>query len=183
MDAALAQKFPPAAHGLRSGRRVTLRPLLPADADALGDFYEAIPREDFRFYYPHPLTREKAAENAKAADDPRQVVVVLETDEGAIGGYAWFRWRQGAESSGFGICVRRDLQGTGAGRLLMTRLLEMARCAGPPAMHLTVQKANARAVALYRSVGFAVVREQTRRANPELGFDEEPEYYMERTVR
>ena len=65
----------------------------------------------------------------------------------------------------------------------MTRLAEIARHIGPPVMHLTVQKANARAFALYGKMGFRVIREQTRRATPERGWPEEPEYAMERAVR
>jgi ribosomal protein S18 acetylase RimI-like enzyme len=57
------------------------------------------------------------------------------------------------------------------------RLLEAARIHGPPVMSLTVQKANKRAVALYRKTGFRIVREQQRAT------DGEPEYCMELNVR
>jgi len=84
----------------------------------------------------------------------------------------------------FGICIGRDLQGRGVGRALMVRLAEVAESVGPPVMQLTVQLANARAVALYRSMGFRVVREQMR-ANDDAGygFPPEPEYLMERETR
>ncbi len=86
-----------------------------------------------------------------------------------------------AERSTFGICISRDCQGSGAGRALMTRLLDIAREVGPPIMTLTVQHANPRAVALYRAMGFTPVREQLREVK--FGFPEEPEYCMERPVR
>ena len=82
----------------------------------------------------------------------------METAEEEIGGYAWYRWKDdGAEKSVFGICVRADCQGRGAGRVLLGRLIEIAKVVGPPVMSLTVQKANERAFNLYRKFGFEVV--------------------------
>jgi ribosomal protein S18 acetylase RimI-like enzyme len=167
---------------LKDGRFVTIRSFAPADGAALGEFYESIPRSDERFYCPHPLTREKAAEEAAQAAGPRFVGVVAEAEDGRIAGYAWYRWKADeSPASGFGICVRPEYQGAGAGRALMARLLAVARRFGPPVMGLTVQVANGRAVALYRSMGFRVVREQVRPAFD--GFPAEAEYRMELRVR
>ena len=164
---------------LNDGRAVVLRPLAASDGPALADFYATVPREDFRFYCPYELTREQAFADAARADSPLEVVLVIEAADGSISGYAWYRWKEpGASASGFGICLRRDHQGFGAGGAIMRRLLEIARTVGPPVMGLTVQKANARAVALYRATGFRVVREQARVER--FGFPTEPEYCMER---
>mgnify|MGYP001583934987 CR=1 FL=1 len=176
------KRFPPAPATLKDGTTVTLRPLLPDDGERLGDFYESIPRTDIRFYCPHPLTREKARENAGKALSPCEAVLVMETAGGEIGGYAWFRWQEGAGLSHFGICVRRGFQENGAGGALMARLLELAQEIGPPVMALTVQKANTRAVALYMKMGFRIVREQMRGPMAIAGFPPEPEYYMERAA-
>jgi len=177
------ERFPAQKMVLRDGRIVTLRGLRPDDGEALARFYEAIPREDMRFYSPHPLDREHALRNAAKAHSPTEVVLVLETPEGEIGGYAWYRWHdEGAERSTFGICVARPYQGVGAGRALMQRLLEIAHHIGPPVIGLTVQLANERALRLYREMGFEVVRQQVRDARA-FGFDPEPEYYMELRVR
>ena len=119
-------RFGPLPAALRDGTSATIRPLRETDADALAEFYAAVPPEDNRFYAPHPLDRDHARQNAAAALSPTQVVLVLEPPTGGIGGYAWFRWEEGADRSGFGICLRRDFQGSGAGRLLMQRLLEIA---------------------------------------------------------
>jgi ribosomal protein S18 acetylase RimI-like enzyme len=161
-----------------------IRPLRTTDAGALGELYEATPREDFRFYCPHDLNRAKAAENAAAAPHPDQVVLVLETPDKKIGGYAWYRWEPpDAASSMFGILIGREYQGRGVGKALMARLLEIAKDVGPPVMWLTVQLANPRAVGLYQKMGFRIVRKQVRKAYPEWGIESEPEYYMERAVR
>lgn len=179
-----AQKFPPVKVQLRDGGAAIVRPLRVEDAEALGDFYEATPREDFRFYCPHELSRAKARQIAAGAMDPGAVVLVLEAPGGAIGGYAWYRWQPpDAPTSTFGILIARPFQGRSAGKALMTRLLEIAKEVGPPTIALTVQQANPKAVALYRQMGFAVVREQMRPASPQWELVSEPEYHMERRAR
>ena len=171
-------RFPPVLHVLKNGHRVTIRPLALKDGPALADFYQSVPAADVRFYCPHLLTREKAMENAAAALSPLQVVLVVEAADSRIAGYAWYRWEsEHSSTSSFGICIRHSFQGLGAGRALMCRLLEIARVIGPPVMGLTVQKANPKAFALYRSMGFLAVREQLRAT------DNEPEYYMQLKVR
>jgi len=168
-------RFPPLAITLKDGRRITLRPLRPEDGPALGDFYAAIPPADEFFYCPHPLTRERAAANADRAGSPTEVVLVIDAGPGAIGGYAWFRWAAGAAAAGFGICLARPFKGHRLGEALMRRLQEIAVEIGPGTLQLTVQKKNPGAIALYRKMGFQVLREQTRS-------DGEPEYFMEWTA-
>lgn len=178
------ERFPPRPLRLLGGTRATIRPLREADAEALAAFYATVPPADFRFYCPHVLDRQHAMLKAGRAGSPEEVALVIELADGSLGGYAWYRWEGPlAERSTFGICLRRDCQGLGAGAGLMSRLLAIAAEVGPPVMSLTVQFANARAVALYRHMGFAVVREQVRPAKPEFGLAPEPEYYMERRVR
>jgi len=169
---------------LRNGAEAVLRPLSIQDGRRLGDFYETVPRDDFRFYRPHPLDRAHAMANAADAHSALEAAIVMETPDGEIAGYAWCRWQDhGAEKSNFGICIRRDYQGIGAGAKLIGRLLEIVRAVGPPVVSLTVQKANARALSLYRRCGFQVVREQMRPEDTLNGFAAESEYYMEQRLR
>ncbi len=173
-----AVAFPAVNVALKDGRSATLRLLGRTDGEALAAFYAAVPPDDVRFYCPHPLTKPEALKKAASADDSRFVCLVGVAEKGDIAGYAWYRWQaDDSPSSGFGICIRRDFQGSGLARALMADLLKIAARVGPPVMHLTVQKANPRAVALYRKMGFTVVREQVR------DFDNEPEYCMERKVK
>jgi ribosomal protein S18 acetylase RimI-like enzyme len=168
---------------LRNGRKGTMRFLRTADAEQLGDFYASLPPIAARFYWPHPLTRENGEKWAlEQADSPCNVTLVLETPEEEIGGYAWYRWPgEKAEGSVFGICIREDYQGCGAGRALMERLLHIAETIGPPLMTLTCQHANSRAVQLYRKMGFQIVKEGMVGARRE--FAAEPQYWMERRCR
>lgn len=177
------ERFPPVPATLRGGRTGTLRFLRATDAAALGEFYVNLPPIAARYYWPHPLTRENGEKWAvEQADSPFCVTLVLEPPEGGIGGYAWYRWRgEDAPDSVFGICVREDYQGCGAGRALMERLLHVAETVGPPLMVLTCQHANVRAVQLYQKLGFRIVKEGMVGARRE--FAAEPQYWMERPCR
>jgi GNAT superfamily N-acetyltransferase len=176
------ERFGPTPADLKDGRRVTLRLLDPADAEALGEFFESVPREDCRFYSPYKLTRLKAAERAADSLHACSILLVAEDEGRRIVGIATCDWKDAhSPSGGFGLCVRRGFQGVGLGGRLMARLLEIAAQVGPPVVTLTVQLANPRAVALYRKMGFRVVREQVRGAVDE--FPPEPEFLMQRRMR
>jgi len=182
-------QFTPQVAALEDGRQLTLRLLAEDDGEALGDFYESMPRETWRFYCPPKLTREDAAEKAAHALSPTKVcLVAVDETTGQIAGYDWYRWKNEESRAGvFGICLREAYRGIGLGRALIQRLLEIAHLLrrgykfGPPVMSLTVQLANPRAVALYTKMGFRIVREQVREQIAD--FPAEPEYYMEQTVR
>jgi hypothetical protein len=50
----------------------------------LADFYASVPREDYRFYCPHPLDAAHARQKAARADDPNFVCVVAEGPPHAV---------------------------------------------------------------------------------------------------
>ncbi len=175
--------FGPIKTFLKDGRTVTIRALERSDGEALTAFYAGVPRSDFRFYCPHPLDREHALANAATADSPTEIVLVIETTDHRIGGYAWLRWTTGSNQCTFGICIHPDFQNAGTGRIIMTRLMEIGRTLAPPVIQLTVQQANTRGVKLYTSMGFKVIREQVRPKGFQPGLDAELEYAMERPAR
>ena len=55
------------------------------------------------------------------------------------------------------VCVRRDRQGIGLGRLFVRYVLKRAQVAGAETMFLEVRPSNKAAVALYESLGFLEV--------------------------
>jgi len=178
-------QFPAVPAQLKNGVAATLRPLTTSDGAALAEFYASIKWGEYRHYCPYPLAALTAKKNAASADLDGCATIVLVGTDGRIGGYAWFRWDAAAapRESVFGICVRGEYQNCGSGAALMKRIAEVAREVGPGVMSLTVQLANPRAVALYKKMGFAVVREQMRDENTAAGLEAEPEYYMERVTR
>ncbi|MHB9026918.1 MAG: GNAT family N-acetyltransferase [Armatimonadota bacterium] len=181
-----AERFPPVPATLKNGVIGIIRPLSLADGEVLAAFYASIPTKIKRFYFPHPLDREHALRNAAKAESPLEVVLILKVPGGKLVGYAWYRWDDaGAERSTFGICLAPGYQGLGAGSQLMARLLEIAREVGPPTMSLAVQVENPRALALYRKMGFDVVRDMRLEHHPSSPCRSKSEYYyyMERRAR
>jgi len=173
----LADVFPPERVTLRDGESATVRPLAGHDGDGLADLYATLRPIDARFYFPHPLTREEAMKTAARSASPTFACLVVEREDGSLAGYAWYLWDQGADRSVFGICVRPEMQERGVGKALMLAIARVAEHTGPPVMTLTVQKANTRALALYRKMGFREVREQLS------SLHREPEFLMERPTR
>jgi ribosomal protein S18 acetylase RimI-like enzyme len=169
--------FPDERVTLRDRTGATIRPLDAADGEALADLYASLRPVDKRFYFPHPLTREEALKTAARATSPDFACLVVECGDGSLAGYAWFQWEPGAERSVFGICVRPEMQERGVGGALLAVINRLAERVGPGVMSLTVQKANTRALALYRKMGFSEVRDQSSALNGE------PEFYMERQTR
>ena len=177
------QRFPAVTVTLKGPQTLLLRFLAVEDAQAFGDFYESIERTAYRFYCPHPLTRENAEKRTAAALSPSVVGIVAINEDQQIVAYTSFQWKATDyyTPSFFGICIQKPYRGIGLGEVLMQRIMEIAKEIGPPVMSLTVQKANPHAVTLYRKIGFEIIREQIRQQVEEL--PPEPEYYMERKVR
>jgi GNAT superfamily N-acetyltransferase len=167
---------------LRDGRDVTIRLLQETDAEAVVEFYAAIPDKDGIYYLPPSMrTRDAALQRVTLAESPYDVCLLLADDAGVIHGEAWYRWSaERPQQSTFGIAIRRTMQGVGAGRLIMGRLMEIGDQYGPPVMDLTVQVENERAWKLYTSMGFIKQREQMREAREDA--PPMPEFYMERKM-
>ncbi|MHC4885502.1 MAG: GNAT family N-acetyltransferase [Planctomycetota bacterium] len=183
MDPKKAAVFTPFETELKNGRTLTVRLLEACDAEPFVEFYGAIPAEDNRYYIgADGCTPEKARARADRAESPVEVCLVLDGGDGRIYGEAWYSWKdeENAKST-FGICISRELQGQGAGKGIMSALMDLSAKVGPEIMTLTVQKENERAADLYQKLGFKIIKEQIRPARkdcPEL-----PEYYMERQTR
>src|SRR5579871_2923238 len=86
-------RFASITAGLQDGRAIVVRMLESTDSEALAEFYTNIPRTDYRFYSPHPLTREAALRKAQDADSETFVCAVGLDASGRIAGYAWYAWK------------------------------------------------------------------------------------------
>ena len=119
-------------------------------------------------------------ENASKAESPYEIVLVAENENKNIIGYTWLRWKNNTSTvSTFGICISRPYQGLGLAKKIIIKLLKISKQIAPSTIHLTVQKANKKALKLYLSMGFQIIKEQMREANPQYGFEAEAEYLME----
>jgi ribosomal protein S18 acetylase RimI-like enzyme len=96
---------------------------------------------------------------------PGDAGVVAELD-GTAAGAAWYRLFDpllrgygfvAANIPELTIAVRSDVRDQGIGRALLSALIEVARREGRPALSLSVELENSRAVGLYVSCGFQPV--------------------------
>jgi ribosomal protein S18 acetylase RimI-like enzyme len=160
-------------------RETVIRQLEPRDADAYVAFNK---RLSWRESWHYPMRNEDDAraiaehrDRGDAAGNMGGVMwlVLVETRREEYGGKAytwdeiwgegWYKWRVGEPHSTFGMCVSTAFQGSGAGRALLSRVLQVADTTdiGPSTMRLTVQDINVRAWRLYESLGFVRLPELT----------------------
>jgi ribosomal-protein-alanine N-acetyltransferase len=98
--------------------------------------------------YQFPWTRGNFSDCLAGHHDCR--VMVLEDD---IIGHGILGFGAG-EAHLLNVCVRRDQQGLGHGRVLVMHMLEQARERGADMVFLEVRPSNLVAITLYRSLGF-----------------------------
>jgi phosphinothricin acetyltransferase len=139
-----------------------IRPATPEDAPALGAIWNRVIRETTSIFN---ATERSEAEIAEiiCSGDPFFV-----WDEGGVRGFArWFPFRG---TDGYRhtvehtILLAPDLQGRGAGRMLMARLFDTARAADKHVMVACVTAENTAGIAFHERLGF--VRTGTM---PEVG--------------
>jgi ribosomal protein S18 acetylase RimI-like enzyme len=134
-----------------------IRPLRVDDANALGDFFEALAAdaETERFFHPHPLTRVFAHELCHRLGAIQDRYFAAFQGDRVIG-YSMLRgWDEGFSVPSFGASVHPKWRNVGLGKRLMAHAIEQTEQAGCERLRLTVFKNNERAIAVYRRFGFA----------------------------
>jgi ribosomal protein S18 acetylase RimI-like enzyme len=148
------------------GEEVSVRLLGPADRAELERFFRANNRPAVTAqFHPFPLTDERAEFITCAPH--RDEYCGAFSREGRIVGMVMLRgWDEGYEVPSLGVVVGVAHQGRGIGRRLCAWAIGRAREKGCRRVRLTVQPGNARALGLYRSLGF---REASREPATEPG--------------
>jgi len=136
-----------------TGRVLEIRRIDAPMEGALADFFETLERAgDYSVFHPHPLTAQQAGVIAHRIG---QDLYYAATADGEILGYGMLRgWDEGYAVPSLGLAVAPHCRGRGLGRLLMDFLHEAARIRGASQVRLKVYAHNARAVALYRRLGY-----------------------------
>jgi len=135
---------------------LTIERLAAGDAAPLEAFFEVLAAdpETARFFHPHPLTAEFAHELCRRQSFARDRFYVARY-RGQMAGYLMLRgWEEGFAVPSFGGCVHPAFRGRGLGQALLAHAIREARALAAPRLRLTVYKANARAVHVYRKFGF-----------------------------
>jgi len=118
---------------LAGGTAVEIRPVQPADADGLVEFYGRCSAESryLRFHSPKPGLRRCEAEYLASPDGDRRVALVATGDDGVV---ADARLEplpgDGDGDAEAAFMVRDDLQRCGLGGVLFARLIERAEASG-----------------------------------------------------
>lgn len=116
-------------------------------------------------FHPHPFDAAEAGRRARYAG--ADLYALLTHDDRAIG-YGMLRgFDEGYAVPSLGIFVAAEARGTGAALALMNYLHLAAKLRGAPATRLKVYPDNARAVRLYRSLGY--IFEETLQAGQLVG--------------
>lgn len=148
----------------RKGTPVLVRPIRPEDEALMAAFHRGLSEGSvrYRFFSPIPLSQRVGHERlsrACAIDYDREMALVAEARADAgrasalLGIARWIR-RPGSGEAEFAIVVRDDCQRQGLGRLLLGRLLEVAREEGIQRMTGAILGDNHGMKALVRGLGF-----------------------------
>jgi acetyltransferase len=144
------------------GRRVTIRPTLPQDAELQRAFFRSLSPES---RYCRFLTRlneppEALIEDFARADHSTHVALLAEVFEGGretmIGEARYVRDAQEPGTCVFAVAVADDWQAFGLARALLERLERHARASGVGRMVADTLLSNDAMMALARRAGFAV---------------------------
>ena len=100
--------------------------------------------------YPHPWTRGNFLDSLQSDYE----IWTVRDPAGALAGYLLLMISVD-ESHLLNIAVRRDLQGSGVGRLLLDLAVKLSRDKGMQSILLEVRPSNDRAVEVYERYGFA----------------------------
>lgn len=105
-----------------------------------------------RLFSPHPFTDDAVA---ALASRPGKDYYCLVVQGEQVVAYGMLRgWNEGFEIPSLGIAVHPAARRQGLGRIMMCHLHDAARARGAGRVRLRVAERNARAIALYRQLGY-----------------------------
>jgi GNAT superfamily N-acetyltransferase len=145
---------------LRDGRTVTVRPIVPGDADLLVEFHGRLsPRtRELRFHGPKPRLLPREARYLARPDPVHRVALVATVvEEGAERIVADGRIEKEDDGGDVALVVRDDHQGAGLGRILLDRLLEAAPRLGLERLSFLILPQNRPMLRLAERAGAAPV--------------------------
>jgi RimJ/RimL family protein N-acetyltransferase len=141
-------------------RELLLRPIEPADADAIREGFALLDPEEVRLRYQHPMKSlsEDYLHNLTHPRRGRDFVLVitepLPPGEALIGAVARLSQVDGTREAEFAILVSHFIAGHGLGRLLMRKLVAYARRRRLDAIHGDVLDDNTPMLQLVEALGF-----------------------------
>ncbi len=143
----------------KRGRRLTIRPIRPEDADGHAAFFGRLTPEDVRYRFFSILKELSAEQIARMTniDYDREMAFVAVRDGATVGVARLVRDAFGPEGE-FAILVQPDAKGSGLAGELMARLFDWARTERIGAVVGQVLVENRPMLAFVRHLGFAIRR-------------------------
>lgn len=142
------------------GMELLVRPIDPADTEALRDGFNQLSAEEIRQRFLHTV-KELTPESARRLThlDRRTEFALVVADplppgQARIGGVARAALDADGRHAEFGIVVARRLAGRGLGRLLLRRIIQWCRLKRLDSIHGDVFEDNAAMLGLARHLGF-----------------------------
>ncbi len=141
-------------------REFLLRPVAPADADAIRAGFALLTPEEIRLRYQHPI-KSLSEEYLRTLTSPQRgrdfVLVIAELSppgEALIGAVARLARTADRQDAEFAIIVSRFIAGHGLGRLLLKKLVAYARRCRMHAIYGDVLDDNTPMLRLAETLGF-----------------------------
>lgn len=128
--------------------------LRPAHFEPLERFFRAINDASYiENFSPHPFDSTNAARVCNYNGRDKYFAILLNGE--TVVGYGMLRgWDEGYEVPAIGLCVLKEYQGKGLGKLFMNFLETASRMEGASKVMLKVKKNNTAAKMLYLKHGF-----------------------------
>lgn len=145
---------------LPDGRGMLMRPIEPADADALRRSFARLSPEEVRMRFLHPITEMTPAfaQQLCELDPSTGFALVLVEDpppqEVLIAAVARLAFDVQTRQAEFALIVGREIGGQGVGTFLLKRLMDYARRRRMTALWGDVREENATMLAICDALGF-----------------------------
>ena len=149
---------------LRDGQEITIRPILPRDANAMADFVKNLSHESryFRFIANISELTPRMVASLSHIDYDREMALIAVTEkngEQVLMGASRFSDNFDDQSCEFAVVIGDEYQGHGLAALLMRRLMLVANFKGIKEMKGTVLAENKRMIEFCRRIGFTIKRD------------------------
>jgi ribosomal protein S18 acetylase RimI-like enzyme len=134
----------------------TIRRLSQTDLCSVCEFFLRINFPEYHVNFaPHPFTDQEAQRVCLYQGKDLYVGVFANGSSPRMVGYGMLRGLdEGYSIPSLGLCILKDFQGVGIGRMLLNQLLNESAGLGAKCVMLKVKKSNSIARGLYESKGF-----------------------------
>ena len=142
----------------RSGFEFHVRPVEPADKDALADFFDHVSREDlrFRFLSPIPEVGDSLLEDLVNVDhDHKEDYIALDIDDKTIIASAMIGANEDKSEAEVAIVVRSDYKHRGMSWTFLEYVIDEARRSGIKKLQSIESRSNHAAITLEKEMGFS----------------------------